>query len=232
MGSGKESLDPALARTQCRSTAPASHPSGLRLIFSNGKRPDLIAGPVVVHGPFPGIYAASQRRPGPQAVIQGSNRDPAVRQLVPRQCHSMMQCIECRLGVSLPDEFSPVGTQAFALCPPIWLYSPHAVPRICGPRTKLPASIPPHAIEALYPAKSWRPLPVAQEAACMDVPTSSVTGFNRAPVHTSTAAHAAGLGGKNRLARRIRNPAFHDRQVAARAQHCRTGIDMRSDAGL
>lgn len=48
MGNGSDWVDPTLVRLQRRSTAPASHPSGLRLVSSHGKRQDLISGPVVV----------------------------------------------------------------------------------------------------------------------------------------------------------------------------------------
>lgn len=66
----------------------------------------------------------------------------------------------------------------------------------------------------------------------MDMRGSSVAGFDSGPADASAAAQTARLRGKDRLARRIRNPAFDGGQVAARAQRGGAGIDMRSCASL
>ena len=92
-----------LARTQAAGEQP--------VVSSHRDRPDLVLDPVVVHGQLPVINEARQRSPTPQAVIQRLGRGRTVRQLLPLQPHPLVQCIEQRLGVLLPDGLALIGAQ-------------------------------------------------------------------------------------------------------------------------
>ena len=98
-------------RTLARAQAAGKQP----VIAANGNRPDLVLDPVVVHGQLPVIDEARQRSPAPEAVIQCPGRRRAVRQLLPLQGHPLVQCIEHRFTVLLPDGLALIGVQLLDL---------------------------------------------------------------------------------------------------------------------
>ena len=98
-------------RPLARAQAAREQPIG----SANGNWPDLVFDPIVVHGQLPIIDEARQCSPAPEAVIQCSGSRRAVRQLLPLQGHPLVQCIEHRLGVLLPDGLALSGVQLLDL---------------------------------------------------------------------------------------------------------------------
>jgi hypothetical protein len=57
------------------------------VIALNRNGPDLVLNPIVVHGQMPVLDEARQRTPAFEAVVQGSGRGRAIRDLLGRQQH-------------------------------------------------------------------------------------------------------------------------------------------------